>query len=234
MRPIIGINCELDYPKDKTPKATLNLSYIEAIEAAGGIPVLLAPRKNLTDIPEILARLDGLVLSGGDDIDPALYGEKEKHPSVNLLPKEKEHFDFALAKEAIAKEIPTLGICYGMQLMSVVDGGKLHQDIPSALPKAAEHRKIEHRVKIEKGSAVREICATEEIPVHSSHHQAVSEPGPSYRVTARSSDGVIEAIEPKQSKPGRFLIGVQWHPERSPETKALFHALVEAARGRKR
>lgn len=227
MRPLIGINCEIDAPPGKSPKAQLDQRYVEAVEKAGGIPVLLSPLKGEKEVGEILSRLDGLVLSGGDDLDPNLYGEREVHPKSTLLPKEKESFDLALAREAMKRGVPTLGICYGMQLLSVASGGTLHQHIPDAVPMAGEHRKVNHSVQVEPGSKLAEIVGRENLSVHSSHHQAVHDPGRDWKTVAVSEDGIIEAIE---SNARSFAIGVQWHPERDPQTPSLFRALVEAAR----
>lgn len=229
MRPLIGINCEIDAPPGNPPKAQLDLRYVEAVERAGGMPVLFSPLKDLGEVEEVLSRIDGLVLSGGDDLDPRLYGEEEVHPKAALLPKEKETFDLALARAAAGRGIPTLGICYGMQLLSVAFGGSLHQHVPDAVRGAGEHRKADHAVRIEPGCRLREILACDTILVRSSHHQSVREAPKGWRITARAEDGIVEAIEP----PGRgFLLGVQWHPEREPMTPSLFQALVEEARRR--
>lgn len=227
MRPLIGINCEIDQTEGKGTKAVLDQRYVEAVERAGGIPVLLSPMQNPKEAAAIAARLDGLVLSGGDDLDPNLFGEEQVHPACTLLPKVKERFDIELAREAAKRGIPTLGICYGMQLLAVIHGGKLHQHIPDALKDANEHRKVDHPVALEAGSRLREIVGHEKIPVRSSHHQAVSQAPKGWRITARAEDGVIEGIE----APGpAFLLGVQWHPERDPQTPALFDSLVRAAK----
>lgn len=231
MRPLIGINCEIDQIEGKGSKATLDQRYVIAIERAGGIPVLLSPLQDPQEAAAIVARLDGLVLSGGDDLDPMLFGEDKVHPACTLLPKVKERFDVELARAAVARAIPTLGICYGMQLLAVIHGGKLHQHIPDALKDADEHRKVDHPVKIESGSRLRELVGRENIPVRSSHHQAVSVAPQGWKVTALAQDGVIEAIE----APGKgFLLGVQWHPERDPQTPALFDALVRACAATRR
>lgn len=226
-RPRIGLNCDL-----ADERARLNLSYLHAVALAGGAPLLLAPTESAS-LDELLAVLDGVVLTGGRDYDPKTYGQ-EPHPATRLIDPRRERFDRDLAGRLLRSDLPTLGICGGMQLLNIAAGGDLHQHIPDALPNALTHtrrsaRDSYHKVAIEPHSLLRRLLGREELEVNSSHHQAVRRVGEGFRVVARSPDGVAEAIE----WPGRsFLLGVQWHPERMAERAehlALFKGLVEAA-----
>ena len=226
-RPTIGLNCDVG-----EGEAAVGLLYIDAVARAGGAPLLLPPSEpGLLD--ELLAVVDGAVLIGGRDYDPSAYGQ-EPHPATKLVDPRRDRFDRALAARLLDSDIPTLGICGGMQLLNIAAGGDLHQHIPDALPGARVHsrRKGEnpsHMVDIEPDSLLRRLVGCESLEVNTSHHQAVRRVGDGFRVVARSRDGVIEAIE-GSDKP--FLLGVQWHPERlleRAEHLALFEGLVEAA-----
>ncbi len=215
------------FPPQKTPKEQLDRNYVEAVERAGGIPVLLPTMADHREIPQLLSRLDGLIFSGGDDMDPNLWGEKSLHSASRLMPKPKQQFDIALVHLARKKNMPTLGICYGLQLFAVAFGGKLYQHIPDQVPGALQHEKSTHAVSIESNSKLHKITGKLGIEVHSSHHQGIKDPGTDFHVTAKSSDGLIEAIESPREE---FFLAVQWHPERDPQTPELFEALMHAAR----
>ncbi|MCC6739437.1 MAG: gamma-glutamyl-gamma-aminobutyrate hydrolase family protein [Planctomycetia bacterium] len=229
MKPLIGLNLNQD-------KGTFSLQkpYWEVVVASGGIPVPVAPLESLDDVDAVLETLDGLVLTGGGDIDPARYGQRP-HASLAPVLQPKHDADFQLAARALEFELPILGVCYGMQLLTVLHGGDLVQDVPTMVKGALEHwgeppKDAEHPVRIEKGSVIHRIQGCEAMMVNSHHHQAAGKTG-SLRVTARAEDGVIEAVE--QATPGKaFLLGVQWHPERmkdKPGGFAPYRALVEAA-----
>jgi putative glutamine amidotransferase len=182
----------------------------------------------------VLEGIDGVVLTGGGDIDPARFGQKP-HGTLEPVLQPKHDSDFRLAARAVEFGIPTLGICYGMQLLTVLHGGDLVQDIPSMVKGALEHhgteeKDAEHAVTLEAGSLIHSILGRLELTINSRHHQGAGATG-SLRVTARSADGVVEAVEP--AKPtGRWLLGVQWHPERMPgrpEMLGIYGALVAAA-----
>lgn len=204
--------------------------YVRAVRESGGIPLVLpnadgSPEK----IDDYLALLDGLLLPGGADIPPSEYGE-EPHETVEVLDDDRYQFEKALGKAWIEKtEKPLLGICLGGQWMNVLSGGSLIQDIPSEL--GTVHRDTSHPIEVEEGSRLAEILGITSLEVNSSHHQAVKRLGEGLRIVARSPDGVVEAIE--TTDPGRFFIGVQWHPERMMEEdsrqKKLFEAFVRAA-----
>lgn len=212
-------------------------TYIRAVRESGGIPVVLPNTDGSVEkIDEYLERLDGLILPGGADIPPSEYGE-ETHETVNLLDDERFQFEKAISTAWIEKsDKPLLGICLGSQWINVASGGSLVQDIPSEL--GAIHRDpenpITHAVSLEPDSMLADIFGETEFDVNSMHHQAVDEEeglGRNLRVVARAPDGVVEATE--STDPDRFLIGVQWHPEKlMPEDARqakLLKAFVEAA-----
>jgi putative glutamine amidotransferase len=216
--------------------------YLESVRRAGGEPIEAVVGN---EAPEhILARADGLMLTGGGDVDPSLYGET---PHASFQPAEtgRDAFEIALARAAVASGIPLLAICRGMQVLNVAMGGTLLQDIPSQVTGALEHSvpqprfHVAHEVWVSKGSQLATLLADhmedgETCHVNSRHHQAVKTVARGFEVTATSPDGVIEAME----KPGApFCIAVQWHPEnfwRTGEFRELFEGLVRAANARKR
>jgi putative glutamine amidotransferase len=231
--PVIGITMG---PYSQDPRGHwLREDYLRSVERAGAVPVALAPVRPGA-APALLARLDGLVLSGGSDIDPALFGAAP-HPAVRGVARERDEFELALAREALEKDRPLLAICRGHQVLNVATGGTLVQDIPSEVEGAVDHDPdverwvTAHDVSILQGTRLREILGRGEVAVNSFHHQAVAELGRGLVVSARSTrDGVVEGIE----APGlRFALGVQWHPEGFWREEVGFHplfaALAEAA-----
>ena len=219
---------------------SLRDDYVRAVETAGGLPFVLAPGRP-EDAPalaaEYLDRVQALVLSGGADIDPALYGEA-RHPTVKRVYPERDAFELALCREALRRDMPILAICRGHQLLNVATGGTLVQDIASQVKAAAVHDPDQerwercHDVALLPGTRLREILGQERVAVNSFHHQAVKVMGQGLVLSARGcDDGVIEGMEMPDRK---FVIGVQWHPEsfwdRPPGFQPLFQALVNAAR----
>lgn len=212
-------------------------AYVRAVRAAGGIPVILPDHDDdPAAIADYLARLDGLLMPGGADIPPSEYGE-EAHPTVEELEEKRFRFEKALGKAWIENTgKPLLGICLGSQWINVFHGGTLVQDIPSEI--GGNHRGTTHPVVLEPGSRLQRIFGEAGFEVNSWHHQAVdgsaSGLGKNLRVAARGADGVIEATE--TTDPQRFLIGVQWHPEKMLPGDArqakLIAAFVEAASGK--
>jgi len=216
--------------------------YLESVRRAGGEPLEVAAGG---ESPEhILARVDGVMLTGGGDVDPMLYGEAP-HATFQAAEADRDQFEIALTRAAIAANIPFFAICRGMQLANVAMGGTLIQDIPSEVPGALDHSvpepraHVAHEVWVAKGSRLSALLADhmedgETCHVNSRHHQSVATAAPGFEVTATSPDGVIEAME----KPGAaFCIGVQWHPEnfwRTGEFRSLFEGFVQAANARKR
>jgi putative glutamine amidotransferase len=227
-RPLIGINGVLI--AGDSPQLKLATRYANAVLKAGGIPVALAPIGGPGDIERLLERIDGLLLSGGDDFDTLRLGLGPVHPAAELVPSEKQDWDFELARRAIALDVPVLGICYGMQLLGLLEGAHIHQHLPDDRPGSREHRGgVEHAVAIEPESKLARILGEREVTVVSRHHQALSQVEPPWSVNARDDERLIEGIERARHP---FAIGVQWHPELAPEGSAhdrLFRALVGAA-----
>jgi putative glutamine amidotransferase len=216
--------------------------YLESIRRAGGDPIEVPVG---VESPEhLLARVDGLLLTGGGDVDPAIYGEP-RHATFDAAESGRDEYEMALARAAVAKGIPFLAICRGMQVLNVAMGGTLFQDIPSQVTGALEHSvpqprvQIAHEVWVSTGSKLSTLLADhmedgETCHVNSRHHQAVKDVADGFEVTATSPDGVIEAME-KTGAP--FCVAVQWHPEnfwRTGEFRELFEGLVKAASATKR
>ena len=224
--PLIGITCKVE--KDR---AVVPLAYARAIREAGGVPVVVPIVLDEKLAGEYVRRLDGLVLTGGKDVPPQAYGEKP-HASVKVLPDARWEFERRLAAAWLKGDKPLLGICLGAQVANVAAGGSLIQDIPSQVGTAVVHRRkggARHEVAIEPDSRLRKLLGADRAEVNSSHHQAVKRVGRGLRVVARSADGVVEALE----APGkRWLLLVQWHPERMARAHrlAIFGAFVRACR----
>jgi putative glutamine amidotransferase len=233
MKPIIGIN--LDVSSGSPPQALIQTTYYEAVQKAGGIPLLLAPMPD-ADLDELLQSLNGLMLIGGLDYCPTKYGE-EASDLVELCAEQRQDFDFRLIERTLNRtELPILGICAGAQLLNIVLGGSLIQDINSELPdtnvvhtinagwQADPHK---HPVNLQPGSQLGKIYKSERLDVPTSHHQSVKRLGKGLVAVAHADDGVIEAVE-LGSRP--FTIGVQWHPERDYKGNAeLFKHFIQAA-----
>lgn len=207
--------------------------YVERIEEAGGLAVLIPPQ-DPARVTQVLELADAFVIVGGEDLDPALYGE-EPTPTHEPLPPERERFDLALARALLGSAHPVLGVCYGCQLLTVAAGGALHQHLPAAVGESVRHGGgrypdlPHHPVDVAPGSRLRAIVGADRIEVNSAHHQAPKRLAGGLVASASAPDGVIEAVE----APGdRFLLAVEWHPELMPDRedqRALFSALVEAA-----
>jgi putative glutamine amidotransferase len=212
--------------------------YVESVRRAGGEPRVLDPK---TDDPAaVLGEVHGLLLTGGVDIDPALYGE-ERHPSVTAIEPERDVFEFALLRSAREARLPVFGICRGVQVMNVAFGGTLMQDIDSQAGGTVAHTvavppcAIAHEVWVSKGSRLwtlmqEKMVDADTCSVNSRHHQAIKQLAAGFEVTATAPDGVIEAIECPNSL---FCLGVQWHPEnfwRTGEFRPLFEGFIEACR----
>jgi putative glutamine amidotransferase len=208
--------------------------YFRAVQRAGGVPVLLPFVEDEAGAAEVLDHLDGLMLAGGEDLDPLLFGELP-HPRTGRISPERDTAELAYARVALGRDMATLGICRGIQLLAVAFGGTLWQDVPSQVEGAIKHRQDgpkyhpTHPVQIRESTRLAELLGTERL-VNSRHHQAVRQAPAGWVVSAMAPDGVIEAME----QPERyFAMGVQWHPEnlqgRTYNFDELFRAFVEAA-----
>ena len=234
MKPVIGIGCDIVPSPHGEGRELMYAygSYIEAIESVGAVAVILPPIEE--SIETILSLLDGVILAGGDDLDPGSYGEPNSACS-SILDVRRQGHDLALARAARERGVPTLGICLGAQLINVAAGGSLVQDIASSVSEALKHsgrtgRRERHRVSIAPASRLASILGASEVDVNSGHHQSVAAAGSGLAIVARTSDGVAEAVEDAAQA---FYIGVQWHPEEmlSEESATrLFGALAAAAR----
>lgn len=229
--PVIGIT--MDYG-DKPRQYMLPYDYATSIERAGGLPWPLPFKTDLSLIPEMVDRLDGIVFSGGDDLDPSLYGET-LHPKAEPIDPDRQRFELALIQEVERRRMPALGICLGCQLMNVHRGGSLIQFLPeNDRAEALEHRKLNddtrrHAVRLEPGSRLAAAVGSDVITVNTRHKQAIARTGRGLRVIAKAPDGVVEAIEDPAHP---FFMAVQWHPENlsdRPEHLAPFRLLVASA-----
>jgi putative glutamine amidotransferase len=230
--PLIGITSVYEPAKgDKAAEVTAGFAYVQAVAANGGVPVVLPTVDDERILRRYLETLDGLVLIGGDDIPPEVYGE-QPHETVKPLTKERYEFERKLIARWLASGKPLLGVCLGMQFTNVVSGGTMVQDIPSEVGAKVNHRRY-HRVAIEPGSTLAHLLGATEASVLSSHHQAVDKLGRNLRPIAHSDDGVVEALERTDGKFGLF---VQWHPESMTDLahrNAIYGALVQASTLRK-
>ena len=232
--PVIGIACAVlraQWGPWDQPAAVVAADYVRQVQAAGGMAMVIPPQP--CDPGEVLDRIDGLMLTGGNDLQSSLWGA-EAHAEAEQPDPERDAWEIALVREAIARDMPFLGICRGMQVMNVAYGGTLTQHLPESLG-TTDHRRTtgtfdgnDHLVDLEEGSLVARAAGEVVHSVPSHHHQAVDVVGEGLALTGVSSgDGVAEAIE----LPGnRFALGVQWHPEADP-TSSVIAALVDAARG---
>ncbi len=232
-RPAIGITAGLD---EQDPSLTrLRSDYVRSVEKARGLPVILAPGVP-GDAAEHLNRLGGLVLSGGADLDPALYGESP-HPKLGKVFRPRDDFELALCREALRRDLPVLAICRGHQVLNVATGGTLFQDIPSQLAGDVNHDpgrprpERVHEVRVLKGTRLRRLLGKETVGVNSFHHQGIKDLGRGLVASAWSADDLIEAVEAPDKK---FVVSVQWHPESFWDDptgfQPLFQGLIEAAR----
>jgi putative glutamine amidotransferase len=225
MKPIVGIVADFvpsDDPRTRG-KIELNWNYAQCVQDAGGSPVVLPPQ---ADPSGVLPWLDGILIPGGNDLDPSLWNEA-LHPQSKLIAEERFAFERRLLTDA-SPEMPVLGICYGCQLINVLRGGSLIQHLPDEIGHDLNSGGTLQTYRISKESRLASLLGETTVSGKSYHHQSIRRPGENLEVAATGEDGVVEAIE-ATDRP--WLIGVQWHPERTSEdqtTMRLFHAFIAA------
>jgi putative glutamine amidotransferase len=237
MRPLIGIPCQADYREGSgRPIYCINRAYSQALEHAGGVPVLIPMINDLATLHALLERLDGILFSGGADIQPVHYDE-DPHPLLGTVDQQLDELELTIARWALQENMPILGICRGMQLINVALGGTLYQDVDALASPTIKHNKREmprntiiHSIQIEEGSKWEKIFGAREIWVNSLHHQAVKEPGRGVLISGRAEDGIAELLEVPEK---HFVAAAQGHPEEiymhEPIWANLFSAFVESS-----
>jgi gamma-glutamyl-gamma-aminobutyrate hydrolase PuuD len=230
-RPIVGITTYAQpahWGAWTLPAALVPLHYVESVEQAGGRALLVPP--STAAIDETLDVLDGLVFSGGADVDPRVY-DAERHPETDAGQAHRDEGELALLAAALERDLPVLAICRGFQLLNVLRGGDLVQHLPEAVGHERHRETLgvfsEHPVEVRGGTLLASIIGERHEGVMSSHHQGVSRIGEGLVETAWAEDGTLEGVEDPSK---RFTVGVLWHPEMEEEDKRLFEALVAAAR----
>jgi len=239
MKPVIGISAYPRVVETATGPALLHTAsrfYVEGVERAGGVPVIL-PVIELECVEVMIDTVDGILLTGGGDVQPSRYGAQPVAETHNVDPL-RDAFEIRLLEVAIAADMPLLATCRGMQVLNVAMGGSLIQHVPHATGQGHDHvdrwREGVHRVKIEPDSHLAGALGATEVDVNSLHHQAVDQAAPGTRAVAWAEDGTVEAIEVPGSP---HVVAVQWHPELLedwPEQQGLFRQLVEDATARRR
>ncbi|HSJ15707.1 MAG TPA: gamma-glutamyl-gamma-aminobutyrate hydrolase family protein [Longimicrobiales bacterium] len=223
----------------RQPAVFLYTGYLEALAQAGLTPLLLTPAHSADAIEAIVALSRGLLLTGGEDVAPERYGEAPGAALGGVVP-ERDALEWRALELALARDLPVLGICRGCQLLNVFFGGSLHQDLASDVPGGLEHRQRDwaqrsHDVDVVPGSRLRDVVGADRIRINSFHHQGVKRLAPALRAAARADDGLVEGVE----APGhRWVLGVQWHPERGAASapdgdpdRRLFRAFRDAVAG---
>ncbi|HEX2093838.1 MAG TPA: gamma-glutamyl-gamma-aminobutyrate hydrolase family protein [Longimicrobiaceae bacterium] len=242
MRPLIVVTTTLGPGGSyQLPQVQLNVQYVTAVEEPGGTALLLTPGHTPESIHRLVGLAHGLVLTGGEDVDPARYGQ-EPHPELGTVNRPRDEIEFAALGEALRRRMPVLAICRGCQLLNVAMGGTLYQDLPSQRPGRIHHEQTApwnhrwHQARVEPGSRLHGIFGTGELSINSFHHQAVDRLAPGLEATVWSEDGIVEGVEARDYP---WVYGVQWHPERGEAhapgderdpDRRLFWALVQAAR----
>lgn len=231
-KPLIGITAVASFDERMHSQ---RVTYAQAVWAAGGEAILLPCNPDKSNCAQIVNMLDGLLAPGGHDIDPIFFGE-ERHEACGKISLFEDEYDMELIKEAERQGKPILGICRGMQVINVLYGGNLYQDIPTQFSKEITHTKIEkiednyHTVQIEKDSYLAKVLReTDNVKVNTSHHQAVKDVATGFQVTAKAPDGIIEAMENEDAS----IVCVQWHPERMQDMEMyqrLFQDFIQRCR----
>lgn len=234
--PLIGVTTSITVGK-VPERAYVNSTYLHAVQQAGGVPVVLPPQLSAASLARLVRGLEGLLLTGGGDIDPVVFGEAP-HPTVCEVAPARDTLESSAVRIALERRLPILAICRGIQLLNVALGGTLFQDVGSDPGTQLRHSQPEardqptHKVQVKVGSRLAETLGTDELEVNSMHHQAVKALGAGLAAVAWAPDQIIEGIELTDSS--RFVLGVQWHPEElcghSEPARRLFAALVRSAR----
>ncbi|HEX3927189.1 MAG TPA: gamma-glutamyl-gamma-aminobutyrate hydrolase family protein [Gemmatimonadales bacterium] len=238
-RPRIGVAGVTRESNGQT-RTGVNVNYVRAVLAAGGLPILMLPEFSVPETVELFGECDALLLTGGEDVSPEYYSAAP-HPKLGTVDQRRDVNELALIAEARARDLPILGICRGIQICNVAFGGTLIQDIPSERPGTLDHdpagarAQRSHRVDIEEPSRLAEIMGVTSLDCNSFHHQAVDRIGDGLLATARSPDGLVEGLE--SANHDDWIVAVQWHPEElafQPDASELklFSALIAAARRR--
>ncbi|MHB8628495.1 MAG: gamma-glutamyl-gamma-aminobutyrate hydrolase family protein [Aggregatilineales bacterium] len=232
-KPLIGLTCTVRRDEDRAPLYGAPAAYVRALETAGGLPVLIPPTSSSETLRAIYERVDGVLLIGGGDIDPELYGVSDNGGvELRSVSADRDTAEIALTRWAAHDDKPLFGICRGIQVMNVALGGTLYRHIPSDYQTAIDHdldgvgsRRIEgHTVTVSPGTILAELLGQTTVPVNSMHHQAIQALGTELTPVAIATDGLVEAVERHGS---RFFVGVQWHPEELYEYSAPMRRLFE-------
>jgi putative glutamine amidotransferase len=232
-RPVIGICAAIESAKWAAWEVLVNLSpraYSLAVQRAGGLALILPPDDVVAESPdELLDMIDALILAGGSDIDPASYGAKP-HPETRGTRPERDRFEIALGTRALERDMPVLGICRGMEMLNVIRGGTLNQQLAGLeLHRHTPGVFTDHRVRLESGSLAERVVGAELTEVKSAHHQGLEELGEGVLASGWADDGLVEAIELPDRE---FAVGVLWHPEEDERSRVV-GALVDEARSRR-
>jgi putative glutamine amidotransferase len=233
--PLIGLTGGLTHNPAGSDLCQVGQAYVTAVRQAGGIPLLIPTGLNEDALPALVARLDGILLTGGGDLDPALF-KGAPHPRVYGVSPARDALELRLVKETLAAGKPLLAICRGIQVLNVAFGGTLHTDIQDQVPNALKHDwfpdyprdRLSHTVSLKCSSPLHDIFGQDDIPVNSLHHQGLARVGSGLEAIGFAPDGLVEAVSVKGAA---FALGVQWHPECLPDDpgmQALFQALVDA------
>lgn len=239
--PLIGVTTSITVGKP-VERAYVNSAYLAAVQEAGGIPLPIPPQLDARGVEEVFAILDGFLLTGGGDVDPAAFNEPP-HPTLYEVAPQRDRLEIALVHSAMEAKKPLLAVCRGIQVLNVALGGTLFQDMGSEPGTEIQHQQEKedkprdeptHPVKVMAGSRLARVLGTTDLLVNSMHHQAVKAPGKGLVPVAFAPDMIVEGVELEDPDPKRFLLGVQWHPEeltrKDPAARRLFSALVEACR----